>query len=567
MVSIFLNLLSNISLLVALSVIHNMVMRRWTKSAWTYQVISGILFGAVTITGMATPLRFEHGIIFDGRSIVVSIAGFFGGPTVGIIAAAITASYRLWLGGGGALMGVCVTAESACVGIAYHYLRRRGLRVTTPLQLLGFGILVHLLMVLLMLTLPGGSSKEALRRIAPAVLTIYPIGSLLMCLLFLDQESRLKADRALRESEERYALAQRAANIGSWDWNIQTGDLRWSEQIEPMFGFEPGKFAGTYEAFMECVHPDDRKRIADAVKAAIEEGAAYDIEHRIVCPDGTERWLCETGDVIRDENGRPVRMLGVVRDVTDRKKQEEELRRKNEEMERFTYTVSHDLRSPLVTIHAFLGYVEKDLAAGDGARVSEDLAYIREAATKMAALLDELLELSRIGRKVNPPQDIPLNELIDEALRLVAGRLSQRGVTVVREDASYVLHGDRTRLLEVFQNLVDNAAKFMGDQPSPRIEIGAAQRHGETVLFVSDNGLGIDPRHHNRLFGLFEKLHPEIEGTGVGLAVVKRIVEIHGGRIWAESPGPGQGSTFLFTLANIRGPVTTGETAKPANDG
>ena len=141
----------------------------------------------------------------------------------------------------------------------------------------------------------------------------------------------LQATRALQYGEERYALAQRAASIGSWDWNITTGDLHWSDQIEPLFGFERGQFGATYEAFLECVHPDDRQRVVDAVDASVEHGADYGIEHRIVWPDGTVRWVQETGDVLRDNSGKPVRMLGIVQDVTDRKRIERALQQATEE--------------------------------------------------------------------------------------------------------------------------------------------------------------------------------------------------------------------------------------------
>jgi PAS domain S-box-containing protein len=136
----------------------------------------------------------------------------------------------------------------------------------------------------------------------------------------------LHATRALQRGEQRYALAQRAAHIGSWDWNILSGGLHWSDQIEPLFGFERGQFGATYEAFLECVHPEDRQRLIDAVDASVEHGADYEIEHRIVWPDGTVRWVLETGDVMRDENGKPVRMVGIVQDVTSRKDAAEALR-------------------------------------------------------------------------------------------------------------------------------------------------------------------------------------------------------------------------------------------------
>jgi len=142
--------------------------------------------------------------------------------------------------------------------------------------------------------------------------------------------------------------------------------------------------------------------------------------------------------------------------------------------------------------------------------------------------------------------------VVDEARALVAGRIAQRGVTVETTPDPILLRGDRARLVAVFQNLLDNAVKFMGDQTAPRIEVGAEERDGEVALFVRDNGDGVDARHQSRLFGLFEKLHPGTEGSGIGLALVRRIVELHGGRVWMESAGSGRGATVLFTLAETR---------------
>jgi len=232
-----------------------------------------------------------------------------------------------------------------------------------------------------------------------------------------------------------------------------------------------------------------------------------------------------------------------------RRRYEEELQAKNDELTRFTYTISHDLKSPLVTIRTFLGYLEQDIRQPDAAIVDKDLAYIRNAADKVSKLLDELLELARIGRRVNPLVEVPLQEVVKEALDLVAGRIAERGVKVKVTKEPIQLFGDRPRLAEVFQNLVDNAVKFMGRQRAPCVEIGVDEVGGETVLFVRDNGIGIDPQYQPKLFGLFEKLDPGTEGTGVGLALVKRIVGVHGGRIWVESSGPGRGTTFRFTLA------------------
>ncbi len=225
-----------------------------------------------------------------------------------------------------------------------------------------------------------------------------------------------------------------------------------------------------------------------------------------------------------------------------------EMERRNAELERFTYTVSHDLRSPLVTVSAFLGMLEKDMREGRTERVQQDLARIRRAADTMDRLLRELLDLSRVGRVTNPPEDVPLRSLAEEAQQSVAGRLAAAGVAFRIEADLPVLYGDRVRLQEVVRNLVDNAAKFVGAQQHPEITVGARPGPLGPVCFVRDNGIGIDSKHHQRVFGLFERLDPSVEGTGIGLALVKRIIEVHGGEAWVESAGAGHGTTACFTL-------------------
>ena len=264
-------------------------------------------------------------------------------------------------------------------------------------------------------------------------------------------------------------------------------------------------------------------------------------------------WLIS--DIVRDAEEKPTAIVTSCEDITERKRVEAErealiaeLEVKNAELERFTYSVSHDLKSPLVTVKGFLGFLEQDAMKGDIERLQADIQRIREATDTMHHLLNDLLELSRIGRLVNPPQQTAFDELAHEAVERVTGQIAERVVQVNIAPDLPAVYGDRPRLVEVLQNLIDNAVKFMGDQPEPVVEIGVNHREDELVFYVADNGIGIDPRYHEKVFGLFDRLDQSIDGTGIGLALVKRIVEVHGGRIWVESEGQGHGSTFSFTL-------------------
>ncbi len=232
----------------------------------------------------------------------------------------------------------------------------------------------------------------------------------------------------------------------------------------------------------------------------------------------------------------------------DRERLIVDLEAKNAEMERFSYTVSHDFKSPLITIQGFLGLLKKDIAAGDTERAEKDMATIYSAVEKMYGLLQNLLELSRAGRLIGQPEDVSMYEVAGEAVELVFGQIEARGVKVRISSQLPVVSGDGSRLRQVLQNLIENSIKFMGDQADPRIEIGVEDDGDEAVFFVRDNGVGIEPENHDGLFGLFNKLDEKAEGSGIGLALVQRIVIVHRGRIWVESEGVGKGTTFRFTL-------------------
>ncbi len=225
-----------------------------------------------------------------------------------------------------------------------------------------------------------------------------------------------------------------------------------------------------------------------------------------------------------------------------------ELRAKNVEMEHVTHAVSHDLKRPLITVSGFLGILEEEIEKGDMAGARKRLHRIGPVTQTMHRLLDEMLELSRARRVIATPQTVAFTSLAHDALARVSGPLEECGMEVIVAPDLPTVLGDRPRLVQALQNLISNAAKFAGKEANPRLEIGCRVSAGETVFFVMDNGPGIEPRFHDRVFGLFDRLDNAVEGSGIGLALVKRIVEVHGGRIWIESEGGGSGTAVCFTL-------------------
>lgn len=243
-------------------------------------------------------------------------------------------------------------------------------------------------------------------------------------------------------------------------------------------------------------------------------------------------------------------LIAKMRVDEERRRLVRELSVRNAELERFSYTVSHELKNPLVTIKGFLGMMEADIEKQRYGGVGRHLGKIDAAADTLTELLDGLREISGVGRICHTSEEVDLGDIAREALIMLEQQVGDRSLRATVSDILPMVFGDRLRLLQLMLNLLDNAIKFRSE-PGGHIEVGAEWREGAPVCFVRDDGMGIEARYLERIFGLFEQLDPSREGTGVGLALVNRIVEHHGGRIWAESPGLGQGSTFFFVLPEM----------------
>ncbi|OGV74992.1 MAG: hypothetical protein A3K19_12105 [Lentisphaerae bacterium RIFOXYB12_FULL_65_16] len=364
-----------------------------------------------------------------------------------------------------------------------------------------------------------------------------------------DITERRRAEKDLR----RFATVVKDSNDAITIQDFEGRITAWNRGAELMYGYsEAEALAVNIERLTSPGKVAEQK---DFIRRLVAGEAVNSFETQRVTKDGRVLDVWMTVTKLMDDAGNPIGLASTERDITARKQAEVALHQsgltlqeKNAELERFLYTASHDLKSPVVTVRTFLGYLEQDMAKADAVRIEKDLRFIRTAADKMARLLDELLQISRIGRVVCPPVRVTLRTLVDETLSTVAGRIAERGVKVIVGEQDVTLYGDQLRLAEIWQNLVENACKFMGDQKEPRIDLGVEVREAEMVFFVRDNGIGIDPHYHAKVFSLFEKLDSKAEGTGLGLAIVKRIVELYRGKLWVESPGQGQGACFYFTL-------------------
>ena len=431
---------------------------------------------------------------------------------------------------------------------------------------------------------------------------------------------QLQTREHLKNSQRRLELAQRVGHIGTFEWDIQRNRIDWTPELEALYGLPPGGFEGKYENWVQHVHPEDLPLMEENLQQAASGGPPYNVEFRVIWPDGTIHWLLGKGEVFtHDAEGRPSKMIGVNIDITERKEAEEqiasmnqslqdlnthleemvaqrttvlhqlntELQRSNQELQDFAYVASHDLQEPLRKIQAFGNLLEEEHgeALGDGKAY---LDRMRQAAGRMRTLINDLLTFSRVTTKAQPFTEVDLNtiarEVVEDLEALIIATQAE-----VEIDPLPTIEADSLQMRQMLQNLIGNALKFHRPGIPPTVTISAeVVTEQESVpllapeiiapaedavtssgalqsycrLSVQDNGIGFDEKYLDRIFTVFQRLHgkSDYEGSGIGLAVVRKIVERHGGTITARSI-PGQGSTFLVIL-----PLTHGEREESRND-
>ena len=406
-----------------------------------------------------------------------------------------------------------------------------------------------------------------------------------------DITEQVEREQKLRNSDDLASQIEMASDIGYFIFDDENDRYAYvSHGYARIHGLTQAEYMQRGETLDEdllFVHEEDRERVTAELKQySTRDGEDYISEYRIVRADGEVAWVKEKSISRMTINNRVIQTIGVMQDITATKKHEQEMRkirdsleqtvsertqqladlvaqlqhenierktmsseleRKNAELERFAYTVSHDLKTPLVTINGLLGLISKDLLAGDDDSAIRYIEKVTHATKGMARMLEELLELSRVGHVIGQTTRCEPGELARVAVDSFGDRIAELGAAIEIETMPAV-DANRERVIEVYKNLIGNALKFLGDQPSPQIGIGALERDGRCCYFVGDNGIGIAPEYQDKVFGLFERLEAGTEGSGIGLALVKRIIEVHDGEVWIESAGPGHGSTVFFTL-------------------
>ncbi|MDI1238572.1 MAG: ABC transporter substrate-binding protein [Polaromonas sp.] len=374
----------------------------------------------------------------------------------------------------------------------------------------------------------------------------------------------------LRQSEALLRIAGRTARIGGWMLDLPGNHVVWSDEVCNIHEVPPGTRPSLEQALEFYGSPEWRGRIEAVVQACIDTGAPFDEELEITSAGGRRVWVRVIGEVVRDDSGKVIRLHGSTQDITERKQAQESILRLNAELEErvrqrtsqlealnreleaFSYSVSHDLRSPLNTIDGFSQLIERMASEKVGAQGKHYLSRIRAGTRQMGELIEGLLSLAKLSRDPLRAGPVDLAKIARQVVQACREREPERVVEIHIQENLLVL-GDPLLLSVVIQNLLGNAWKFTSMQPLARIDVGCKTgTDGEAVYFVRDNGAGFDMAYADKLFGTFQRLHSSTDyaGTGIGLATVKRVIERHGGRVWAEA-AEGLGATFYFTLGAV----------------
>jgi len=557
----FLGLVQNAALLLVLAYVYDLIVRHLRAQTLLVKVLTGAVLGGISVAVMMASWKLASGVIFDTRSVVLSTGTLFFGTIPGLIGGAVAAAYRISQGGSGAVMGVSVITMSVVVGIVWRWTRRMWARDPSVLELYLFGITVHLLMLALTTTLPGASVLPTLRAIALPVIVIYPLATVALGLLLVDQRRRRRSEQALRESEQRSRTI--TATLPGGLVQIFDRDLRYvfsdGEELRTL-GLSDEDLLG--KRLDEALPPAAARTSAEHLGRVLE-GETVRFEGDL----GGRTYLV-TAAPLRDAEGCVEQVLSLAVNITDRRRAEDEVRRLNEELEQrvqlrtlelerandeleaFAYSVAHDLRGPLRSVDGFTAILAEDNAGRLDEESLANMHRVRAAVQRMGRLIDDLLHLARLSRHEVVPRDVDLTAMAEEIAAELTRRDPGRTAAFVVQPQLHA-RGDAELLRAALGNLLENSWKFTAEEPAALIEVGAVDEAGRRAYYVRDNGVGFDPAYAEKLFKPFQRLHSaeRFEGTGIGLASFARIVRRHHGTVWAEGV-VGEGAVVYFTLGD-----------------
>jgi PAS domain S-box-containing protein len=557
---IFTSLIDNIALLLAVCLIHGLVIDKAGHRKLLAQLALGLVFSVATLVAMSRPFVLSPGFVFDGRSIVISLAGMFGGPVTAAMIVVPATLYRLHMGGDGVVMGTCVILSSGLLGVLFFHLRRRRPNLTQPMFLLFFGLLVHVNMLFWTVTLPHDKIASIFNAIWLPVITIYPLATLLLGTLLANGEARLASEKALHESEARYRTI--AENLPSGFVSIMDRSRRFVFSEGPILA-EVGLSRDTMvgQTFYDVLSTEEVESARHYVESAFANTpCSYEATFR-------GRTFLINLRPLRAPDGSVDLVMVLAVDITDRKQAEKAIQTMNEELEQrvlqrtaqleiknreieaFSYSVSHDLRAPLRAISGFAQIIARRHRQSLNEEAQHYFDNIIQASQQMDRLIEDLLRLSRLGRAGVHMENVSLRKLLEDIRTRYAGRLAAEQATFTLPEDLPMIRTDATLVSVILTNLIDNALTYRRAGVEHRVEVHCIKADATVTLGVADNGIGIPAEFHEKIFSLFQRLHTQDEypGTGIGLALVKKATELLDGRIAVQSE-VGKGSTFMVEL-------------------
>ena len=557
---IYLSLIQNIALLVALTFLHGLLLRRIRHQGLGYALVSGLLFGGVALVGILTPIVLQPGLIFDGRSIVIAVAGLFGGPVTAGVAAVMAASYRYWLGGVGAAMGMGVIIGAGGIGVIGYYLRRRypGLAGLPGIYL--FGLLVHLWMIGCTALLPSAVIVKTLATITLPVLVIYPLATLLVCQLFLQMERHIAVEQALEaERASLNSLIQAIPDL--------LFELGLDGRYYACYTRDPDKLVAPSEQLLgKTVHETLPPQAAEVCLEALQEahitGHSHGRQIMLPLPDG-DAWFELSVARKSGTGGDQPRFVVLSRDITLRKQHEAQLlearytaEAANRVKSEFLANMSHEIRTPM---NGLLGMVQLMRYTKLNHEQEEYLENMELCSSTLLSLISDILDLSKIeaGRIELEEITFPIRLVLEEVVAIQSATARQKSLQLeldLADDLPEQMQGDPLRFKQIILNLLGNAVKFtqQGGVTISACRLAAEQDTPARLLVaVRDTGIGISEEQQKQIFAPFTQADGTITrkfgGTGLGLAICKRLTELMGGQIRVES-APGKGSCFYVEL-------------------